>query len=983
MKQRFIADIHIHTKYSRATSKKANPYTYALWAKLKGIKLLGTGDITHPEYLKFLKENLKEEETGLYSLKKEFSQEIVPGYSPEVNGIRFILTGEISTVYSEGGKVRKIHHVVVLSSLEKAEKFSLELQKYGNVSSDGRPILGITSRTLLDILLSVDEDAYLIPAHIWTPWFSLLGSNSGYDSLEEAYKDLSKYIFAVETGLSSDPTMNWYVPFLDNLTLVSNSDAHSPKNLGREANLFYTELDYFSIKNALKTKEGFLGTIEFFPEEGKYHYDGHRKCGIVLSPFEAIKKYNNICPVCHKPLTLGVYHRVLELGELDRNIDKIKKERLPFFYIVPLPEILSELLNTQPQTKKVEKKLAELINYYGNEFDILLNININELKHTDIPLFDEAIKRLREGKVYKSPGFDGEYGKIKIFSDEERKKLLGEQKLFKVNIEFNKTTIDEKKKEELELFSQLKKGKTKEEKKEKEKSTKNITQEELLKIDYPFIIVEAGPGTGKTYTLVKKVEKFLTENPQNSSKTAVITFTQKAAEELKERLKSIKSEIFISTFHTLGKYVLSLKNENIKIISKAKEKEILKLLGVKNPSSILEKLEYAINTFKIDEDIKEIGEKYYKYKRENKLYSIEDLIYEAIKLLKEDEDLRDTFNYFFIDEFQDINALQYKFIKSFNIKSLFVIGDKKQNIYEFRGSNYRFFDILEKEFNAKKFYLTINYRSDEDIVNLSNKFLNVEPPLTATKIYNDKSISIFEASNSNEEAYFIINKIEELIGGMGFYNVNFLSLDKENISFKDIAIIVRHRNVITKIVEYLKKRGIPYTIVGVKAPWSEDDFVMLVEKLIENKKDDWKEYLFDKFKEKTNDSVYLEKFESILKTYSSIEELYDYIIFNPYIEIDREYESVKILTIHASKGLEFDSVFIPSFDKENYPSKIFNNNIDEEKRLFYVAITRAKRNLFFSYNKHVGESPFIEGIKNLISKEKIKKKKDADQLKFF
>src|SRR4030043_37415 len=339
----FVADFHIHSKYSRATSKDMDLEALNKWAKIKGIKVLGTGDFTHPEWLKNLKEKLEPAEPGLYKLRKLKSE------------VRFILTAEISCIYSKNNKVRKVHIIVFSLSFEFSEKINTQLGWIGNLKSDGRPILGLDVKELAKIVLNSSQDCFIVPAHIWTPWFSIFGSKSGFDSLEECFEDCAKYIYAGETGLSSNPAMNWRVSNLDKIALISNSDAHSPAKIGREANVFDTEINYFKIIEGVKAKDPnkFLYTIEFFPEEGKYHYDGHRVCDISLSPQES-KKYNGLCPVCGKPLTLGVLNRVEELA--DRPIGTKPEKAIPFKSLIPLGEIIADVLGLGTGTKAVARE---------------------------------------------------------------------------------------------------------------------------------------------------------------------------------------------------------------------------------------------------------------------------------------------------------------------------------------------------------------------------------------------------------------------------------------------------------------------------------------------------------------------------------------------------------------------------------------------------------------------------------------------------
>jgi len=414
---KIIADLHIHSRFSRATARDITVENLNLWMKKKGINVLGTGDFTHPQWLKELKANLEPAEPGLYQLKSENDLK---------NSNRFILTTEISCIYSQGGKTRRIHHLILSPSFEIVDKINVALSWHGNLTSDGRPILGLSTIELAKLLFNISSEIVIIPAHIWTPWFSLFGSMSGFDTLEECFGgELTQKIFAIETGLSSDPQMNWRLSQLDNLAIISNSDSHSLSKIGREANVFDTELSYNDLIDAIKygipsnyqkNPNKFLFTIEFFPEEGKYHYDGHRLCNIVLSPTES-KKINNLCPKCHRPLTIGVMHRVEDLADRDQNY--IAPDRPPYKRLVPLEEILAEILKVMPHSKKVQNEYERLIRIFGNELNILLDAALNEIEKESSFELKEAIKRVREGYLNIQPGFDGEYGKIKIFGETE------------------------------------------------------------------------------------------------------------------------------------------------------------------------------------------------------------------------------------------------------------------------------------------------------------------------------------------------------------------------------------------------------------------------------------------------------------------------------------------------------------------------------------------------------------------------------------
>lgn len=403
---KFIADLHLHSRYSRATSQEMEVKTLALWARRKGIKLLGTGDFTHPVYFLDLKSKLQPLGNGLFVLKDDPA------------GTHFMLTAEVSNMYSQGGKSRRIHTLIFAPSFEVVERINARLSKLGKTGSDGRPIFGFSAKDLLKMILDTSPDCLIIPAHAWTPWFSIFGANSGFNSIQECYEEESKHIRAIETGLSSDPEMNWRLSALDDVTLISNSDAHSPSKIGREANIFNCDLSYEGVTKAIRTKDPrqFLFTIEFFPEEGKYHFDGHRNCHVLFSPKET-RQHHNLCPVCGKRLTVGVMNRVEELA--DRPEGFVPAKAIPALHTVPLEEIIAEALGVGVNTASVEKEYLRLVEKGGSEFDILLELSPEDLSTFASPALLEGILRVREGRLKITPGHDGVFGKIQIFSSDE------------------------------------------------------------------------------------------------------------------------------------------------------------------------------------------------------------------------------------------------------------------------------------------------------------------------------------------------------------------------------------------------------------------------------------------------------------------------------------------------------------------------------------------------------------------------------------
>ena len=404
----FIADLHIHSKYSRATSKDMEITTLYKWAKWKGIKVLGTGDFTHPHYLAELKKDLEPLGNGLFKLKNKGDE------------VYFMLTTEVSNIFSAQGKGRRIHTLILAPSFEVVDKINKQLSRRGDLLADGRPTFGFNLKELVKMVLDVSSDCLLVPAHAWTPWYGLLGANGGFDSIEEAFENETKNIYAIETGLSSDIAMNWRLSALDKISLISNSDAHSPHKIGREANVFTCECDYYEIIDTIKKKDKdrFLCTIEFYPQEGKYHYDGHRKCNVSFSP-QQTKEHNYLCPVCKQRLTVGVMHRVETLA--DRPQGFRPPNAIPEIHLIPLEEIIAEAVNRQVGTKTVREEYERLVNH-APEFEILLKLPLDELAHFVPPKILEGIIRVREGNVLITPGFDGVYGEIKIFPESKKTK---------------------------------------------------------------------------------------------------------------------------------------------------------------------------------------------------------------------------------------------------------------------------------------------------------------------------------------------------------------------------------------------------------------------------------------------------------------------------------------------------------------------------------------------------------------------------------
>ena len=399
---KFVADFHIHSRYSRACSKDLSVAELAKWAKIKGIGLLGTGDFTHPLWLEELKDALRETGGGFY----------------EHGGVHFICTSEVNTLFYKAGRAHQIHHILMAPSIESVERINRALEAFGSLSLDGRPTLRMEARQLAKVVLGIEPRCLIVPAHAWTPWFAIFGSTSGFDTVEECFEDQAKHIHVLETGLSSDPAMNWRLKALDRYALISNSDSHSARRIGREANIFDCDLDYDTMVTALKTKDRttFLSTLEFFPEEGKYHFDGHRACGIRWSPAET-KRHGLRCPTCGKNVTVGVMHRIEELA--DRPEGVVPEGAIPFKRVVALDKIIADALGANVGTQAVEREYQNLIYTCGTEFNVLLEAPEEELRKATTAKIAEGILRMRQGHVVLEPGYDGEYGKVRIFASEE------------------------------------------------------------------------------------------------------------------------------------------------------------------------------------------------------------------------------------------------------------------------------------------------------------------------------------------------------------------------------------------------------------------------------------------------------------------------------------------------------------------------------------------------------------------------------------
>ena len=792
----FHADLHLHSHYSRATSKNLNLEHLYKWAQLKGIRVVGTGDFVHPGWMDELEEKLQPAEEGLFRLKLEHEkamQDQVPAACRAP--VRFMLTVEISNIYKRLGRVRKVHNIILAPGFEAAKTIQARLGAIGNIRSDGRPILGLDSRDLLEITLETDPMACLIPAHVWTPWFSALGSRGGFDLISDCYGDLTEHIFAVETGLSSDPLMNWRLEQLDPYVLVSNSDAHSPGKLGRETTLFDTSCSYPAIYSALSDPEdeGLTGTVEFYPEEGKYHYDGHRKCRRRMHPKETIAE-KGICPDCGKPVTVGVMARVEELA--DREEGKKPARWRHFFSVIPLPEIIGEAKQVGPGTKTVDAIYQAMVSRLGSELDILLEIPEDDIAQVAGPLIAEGIRRMRVGEVDILPGYDGDYGVIKLFNPADR--LGGDRQialLDELPVEPKTPLRKEPAQDDGKVMVEEAPVRTNgtvevteplpfvtetpesvgqvvvDTAPESQESAPAVTvaeapepQEDASLMDFALnedqrravrhreghLLIVAGPGTGKTHTLTHRMACLARQDTAPGHMLAV-TFTNKAAGELKSRLGDLLDgearHVMVGTFHGICLALMRQWSRHVSIpfsLSVATPDDQDRLARAQwpldNTTQRRRRLE-EVARWKASGRTGEIPKAvsaYTRLLRRHGLLDFDDVILETTKLLHSDERFRQNvhgrFRYVFVDEYQDINPAQHALLKILveGGARITAIGDPNQAIYGFRGADTRYFHSFEDDFpGAKVQYLKENYRSAASLLDASSQVMGASRVATA------------------------------------------------------------------------------------------------------------------------------------------------------------------------------------------------------------------------------------------------------------
>jgi len=990
--ERFTADLHIHSRFSRATSKNLTIRNLAAWARLKGISVLGTGDFTHPEWLAEIEEQLVDNGKGLLVLRDESGLEKeIPDFDGEIPGrTRFMLQAEISSIYKRGGKVRKVHNLIYMPTLDAVHRFNEKLAQVGNLASDGRPILGLDSRDLLDMVLDTHPQAFLVPAHIWTPWFSLFGSKSGFDSIKECFGDYSQEIFAMETGLSSDPEMNWTWSELDRIKLISNSDAHSGEKLGREVNMFRGDISYEGIYRALRSEglgHKFLGTVEFFPEEGKYHMDGHRKCGVMMDPHETMAR-GGLCPVCGKPVTVGVYNRILELA--DRQEPLKPAGAANFTSLIPLREVLGEVLSVGPGSKKVGLAYMKLIKAFGNELDILQRVLPEDLeKH--VCHLGEAVTRMRDGNVIRKPGYDGEFGVITVFNDRERAQIKNGATLIDmpapiqaaVEDDYDAATCTDLTRPEPEVKA----------------VTFNAAQQAAINTGPGPVLVLAGPGTGKTQTLMGRISRLIGEG-EMPRRILALTFTRRAAQEMRDRMKALGGEDTplpqAGTLHSLCfDYWKHAYNETPIVLPEHAAK---KLFADVNPEFSGKDLDHWWNKYNLGReqlaDVPEqLAEAHINYGNQKNHWDLVDYT-DLLEFMLEQSGaptFKMPYRHVLVDEVQDLTPLQLAVIRGIAGgpgEGLFCIGDPKQSIYGFRGA------VGDVEHRLKEIWpemqtvtLAENYRSGQSILDSAGALFPDEPKLHAN-LNIDATIHFFEAPDGPHEASWIGDRIKKLIGA-----TSHSIADAEghgDLAPGDIAVLVRFKALIPTYEKALKRAGIPCSTPELDGFWQEPRVASILktaqrflgmtldgpgcdtdvecidvpEHILAKGPVGLAAYLaetppFDQFFWESR------QFKELKKAFDERggwQSLINWVSLQTELElVRRTAEKVQIMTLHAAKGLEFEAVFMPACEEGILPFAGMDlltatvtltpgrgQRFAEERRLMYVGMTRAKRSLFIS-----------------------------------
>jgi DNA helicase-2/ATP-dependent DNA helicase PcrA len=1012
----FHADLHIHSKFSRACSKDCDIEHLSWWALRKGLTVLGTGDFTHPAWAAELRETLVPAEPGLFRIRPDLESRPLRDTPAACTGtVRFLLSVEISTIYRRDERTRKVHHLLYAPSFDAADRITAALAKIGNLASDGRPILGLDSRDLLDITLSADPGCFLVPAHVWTPWFAVLGSKSGFDAVRDCYADLAGHIFAVETGLSSDPPMNWACSSLDAYRLVSNSDAHSPPMLGREATVFDTELSYFAMAAALRTGTGLAGTVEFFPEEGKYHLDGHRKCGVRVDPEQA-RALDTTCPHCGKPLTVGVLHRVAELA--DRPAGFRPPGAAGFTSLVQLPEIVGEILATGPKSKRVTAEVGRLAAALGPELSILRDVPLDDVRRAGGTLLGEAIARLRRGEVIRDAGYDGEYGTIRLFQPDE----LDGAALFTV------AGLAPAEPENNAERARVTRPGTRPARRRSGAAAAapadpapaapgtgslldglDPEQRAAATADGPLLII-AGPGSGKTRTLTYRIAHLIADRGLAAGSFLAITFTRRAAQELQDRLAALgprqPGEPTVTTFHGLGLRILREHHEaaglpaGFRVADEAVRLQVAtELTGSERDARKL------LAGLAEDPDGRQA---LLRALAGRDLVDFDGLVELAAALLRDHPavaaGLRARWPQISVDEYQDIDAVQYDLLRLLggDGAGLTAIGDPDQSIYRFRGADVGIFGRFAADFpGARSVELTRNYRSNPAIVTAAAQAIapaTLVPGRTAVAMRGGPPdvVTLDEAADEHAEAAWVAATVDRLLGGASFHSLDSGRADGHEhgkVGLSDIAVLYRTDAQAGPLAQALTRAGLPFQKRShdllARRPGVPD--VMREMSLVhDGGSGDVAGLLAAAVRalatargegDATVTDIRaagellaplarrcgadLERFRTEIGLGAETDAL------------DPRAEAITLLTLHGAKGLEFDVVFLAGCERGLLPLRlpgsgpVTADEAAEERRLLFVGMTRARERLLLSYaarrTRHAteeaaGRSPFLAAI---------------------
>ncbi|HEY0937462.1 MAG TPA: UvrD-helicase domain-containing protein [Trebonia sp.] len=837
---RFYADLHIHSKFSRACSRDCDLEHLAWWAGRKGIGVVGTGDFTHPVWREELGAKLVPDAPGLFRLRPDLERAVHDTLPPACRTpVRFMLSSEISTIYKRDDRTRKVHHLLYAPSLDAVDEITRALARVGNLASDGRPILGLDSRNLLEIALSGGDGCYLIPAHAWTPWFAVLGSQSGFDRVADCYADLAGHIFALETGLSSDPEMNWRVSSLDGYRLVSNSDAHSPPMLGREATRFkLPEPDYFGIYQALKTGDGFAGTVEFFPEEGKYHLDGHRACDVRMTP-EETRAAGGKCPACGRKPTIGVQHRVEALA------DRPEGYRLDgaagFASFVQLPEILGEIAGLGPKSKAVAAQASALVERFGPELGILGDVPLDDLAAGAPSIVAEAITRLRRGDVRRDAGYDGVYGTIRLFDPDE----LAGAALFDLPRAPRKPGAGKAGAGKPAAAAAApaapaagaaasSPGGAASAAAGSPGLVPGLDPEQYAIVTHeggPLLVV-AGPGAGKTRVLTHAIAHRIGAG-RPPEQCLAVTFTRRAAGELHERLTALlgadtAARITVATFHGLGLLILREQSRflgldaDLKVADEKTRLEVLRSLSAGgSPAALGARIADAkrirvptaarpvsalggdpaedgareVTEHLADPELDRLTARYDAALRERGLVDVDELITWPAELLGADPSLAAAYQRrwtdVFVDEYQDVDEQQYLMLRQLAPPGsrICAIGDPDQAIYGFRGGDVGYFLRFAADFGAPgqgavaTVRLSRSYRSAPTIVGAAMQLIRPgtlvpgRELIAARTDIPDGPVTVHAVGDEREEAETIAAEIEKLLGGASFHAFDARTVD--------------------------------------------------------------------------------------------------------------------------------------------------------------------------------------------------------------